>query len=93
MSLGLSLRKTKQALKELYGIGISHQSIANYCKSAAMCIKPFADSYGYGTGKVSTADETYIKIRSIKAYIWFIIDAASSFSMSLAINLNLISHR
>ena len=82
VNLGLSLRKTKQALKDLYNIDISHQSIANYCKSAAMCIKPFVDNYDYitvkaSTGKVFTADETYIKIRGIKAYIWFIMDAAS----------------
>jgi transposase-like protein len=77
VNLGLSLRKTKQALKDLYGIDISHQSIANYCKSAAMCIKPFVDNYDYGTKAVFTADETYIKIRGIKAYIWFIMDAAS----------------
>lgn len=76
VNLGLSLRKTQQALKDLYNINISHQSIANYCKSAAMCIKPFVDSYDYGTGKVFTADETYIKIRGVKSYIWFIMDAA-----------------
>jgi transposase-like protein len=77
VNLGLSLRKTKQALLDLYGIDISHQSIANYCKSAAMCIKPFVDHYDYGSGSVFTADETYIKIRGIKAYIWFIMDTAS----------------
>lgn len=77
VNLGLSLRKTKQALKDLYNIDISHQSIANYCKSAAMCIKPFTDNYDYGTVKVFAADETYIKIRGLKAYIWFIMDAAS----------------
>ena len=76
VNLGLSLRKTKQALKDLYNIDISHQSIANYCKSAAMCIKPFVVNYDYGTGKVFTADETYIKTRGVKAYIWFIMDAS-----------------
>lgn len=76
VNLGLSLRKTKQALKDLYNIDISHQSIANYCKSAALCIKPFVDHYDYGTGKVFTADETYIKIRGVKAYVWFLMDAA-----------------
>ena len=76
VNLGLSLRKTKQALHDLYGITISHQSIANYCKSAALCIKPFVDHYDYGTESVFTADETYIKIRGLKAYVWFIMDAA-----------------
>ena len=77
INLGLSLRKTSQALKDLYNISISHQQIANYCKTAAICIKPFVDHYDYKTGDVFTADETYIKVRGIKAYIWFIMDAAS----------------
>ena len=76
INLGLSLRKTKQALKDLYNISISHQTIANYCKTAAICVKPFVDNYDYSVGKVFTADETYIKIRGIKSYIWFIMDAA-----------------
>ena len=77
INLGLSLRKTAQALKDIHGIDISHQQVANYCKSAAICIKPFVDNYDYGSGSVFTADETYIKIRGIKAYIWFIMDASS----------------
>ena len=77
VNLGLSLRKTRQALKDLYNISISHQQIANYCKTAAICIKPFVDNYDYKVGTVQTADETYIKIRGVKSYIWFIMDAAS----------------
>ena len=77
INLGLSLRKTSQALKDLYNISVSHQQIASYCRAAAVCIKPFIDNYGYKTGSVFTADETYIKVRGIKAYIWFIMDAAS----------------
>ena len=77
VNLGMSLRKTKYALKELYNINISHQQVANYCKTAAVCIKPFVDHYDYNAGKVYTADETYIKIRGIKTFVWFIMDAAS----------------
>ncbi len=76
VNLGLSLRKTSQALKDLYNIQISHQQIANYCKTAAICIKPFVDNYDYGSGDTFTADETYTKIRKKKSYIWFIMDAA-----------------
>ena len=43
VNLGLSLRKTSQALKDLYNISVSHQQIANYCKTAAICVKPFVD--------------------------------------------------
>ena len=77
VNLGLSLRKTKQALQGLYNISISHQQIANYFKTAAICIKPFVDNYIYNPKTVLTADETYIKIRGVKAYIWFIMDAAT----------------
>ena len=77
VNLGLSLRKTAQALKDLYNITISHQQIANYCKTAAICIKPFVDQYPYEKGDVFTADETYIKIRGIKTYVWLIMNAAT----------------
>ena len=77
VNLGLSLRKTRQALSDLYGISISHQQIANYCKTAAICVKPFVDNYPYDKGAAFAADETYIKVRGIKSYIWLIIDAAS----------------
>ena len=76
INLGLSLRKTKQALKDLYNIDISHQQIANYCKTAAICIKPFVDQYPYKKGDTFIADETYIKVRGIKTYVWLIMNAA-----------------
>lgn len=77
VNLGLSLRKTQQSLKDLYNIQISHQQIANYCKTAAICVKPFVDNYPYEKNDVFTADETYIKVRGIKSYIWFIMNAAT----------------
>ncbi len=76
VNLGLSLRKTAQALKDLYNIDISHQQVANYCKTAAVCVKPFVDNYDYEVGSVFTADETYIRVHGQKGYIWFIMDAA-----------------
>ena len=76
VNLGLSLRKTSQTLKDIYNIQISHQQIANYCKTASLCVKPFVDNYDYSAGNTFTADETYIKVRGIKTYIWFIMDAA-----------------
>lgn len=80
VNLGLSLRKTAQALKDIHGISISHQMVANYCKTAAICIKPFVDTYPYEKDPndlAYTADETYIKVRGITGYIWFIMNAAT----------------
>lgn len=76
VNLGLSLRKTSQAMRDLYGISVSHQQVANYCRTAAVCVKPFVDHYDYGAGDTMAADETYIKIRGVKAYVWFVMDAA-----------------
>lgn len=77
VNLQLSLRKTAQALDDLYGIKISHQQVANYARTAALVIKPFVDHYEYPKSSTFIADETYIKVRGIKGYIWFIMDAIS----------------
>lgn len=77
VNLGLSLRKTAQAMKDIHGICVSPQMVANYCKTAAVCIKPFVDSYPYEKGPVFVGDETYIKVRGVRGYIWFIINAAT----------------
>lgn len=77
VNLGLSLRKTSQALQDLYGIHISHQMVANYARTASLVIKPFVDNYPYEVGESFTADETYIKVRGVKGYVWFIMDVVS----------------
>lgn len=77
VNLGLSLRKTSQALKDLYGISISHQMVANYARTAAVVIKPFVDHFEYLQSGTMVADETYIKVRGVKGYIWLIMDAVS----------------
>lgn len=77
VNLQLSLRKTAQAMKDLYGIDISHQQVANYARSAAMVIKPFTDNYDYHASSQMAADETYFKVRGVKGYLWIIMDAVS----------------
>lgn len=77
VNLGLSLRKTSQALEDLYNIRVSHTMVANYCKTAAVVIKPFVDHYAYNKSDSFIADETYIKVKGVKGYIWFIMDAVS----------------
>ncbi|KAB3527094.1 DDE-type integrase/transposase/recombinase [Alkaliphilus serpentinus] len=77
VNLGLSLRKTAQALEDLYGIKVSHTMVANYARTAAVLVKPFVDNYDYSKSNTFVADETYIKVKGIKGYIWFIMDAVS----------------
>ncbi len=77
VNLGLSLRKTALALHDIHGINISHTMVANYAKTAALVIKPFVDNFDYKKSDTFIADETYIKVRGVKGYIWFIMDAVS----------------
>jgi transposase-like protein/DNA-directed RNA polymerase subunit RPC12/RpoP len=77
VNLGLSLRKTARALDDLYGIKISHTMVANYCTTAAVVIKPFVDYFDYKKSNAFIADETYIKVKGLKGYIWFVMDAVS----------------
>jgi len=77
VNLGLSTRKTMHALKEIHNIDISHTMVANYAKTAAVLIKPFVDNFDYNPSNELTADETYIKVKGKKGYIWLIADSIS----------------
>ena len=77
VNLGLSLRKTALALKEIHGVDVSHTMVANYLKTAACVVKPFVDNYDYARSETFIADETYIKVKGVKGFIWFIMDAVS----------------
>lgn len=77
VNLDLSLRKTAQAMNDLYGIKISHQMVANYARTAALIIKPFVDNYDYEPSNTFVADKTYIKVHGVKGFVWFIMDAVS----------------
>jgi transposase-like protein/DNA-directed RNA polymerase subunit RPC12/RpoP len=77
VNLGLSTRKTAQAMKDIHNISISHTMVANYAKTVAIIIKPFVDTYDYKPSNELTADETYIKVKGLKGYVWLIMDALS----------------
>lgn len=75
VNLGLSTRATARALWEVHGVKISHVTVANYAKTAAALVKPFVDSYDYKPTNYLAADETYTKVRGVRHYVWFIMDA------------------
>ena len=75
VNLKLSTRQTAHALKEVHGIKISHTMVANYALTAAAVIKPFVDTFDYKPSKILSADETYIKVKGIKHYVWIVMDA------------------
>lgn len=51
--------------------------VASYARTAAVLIKPFVDTYDYKPSSHLSADETYIKIKGIKGYLWLIMDTVS----------------
>lgn len=77
VNLGLSLRKTAEAMREIHNIDISHTMVANYARTAAVIIKPFVDTYDYKPSNDLSADETYIKVKGLKGYLWLIMDTVS----------------
>lgn len=77
VNLGLSLRKTAEAMREIHNIEISHTMVASYARTAAVLIKPFVDTFDYNPSNDLAADETYIKIKGLKGYLWIIMDTVS----------------
>ena len=75
VNLKLSTRQTAHALAEVHGIKISHTMVSNYALTAASVIKPFVDTFDYNPSKILSADETYIKVKGIRHYVWFVMDA------------------
>lgn len=74
VNLGLSTRATSRAMLEIHGVKISHVTISNYAKTAAVIVKPFVDSFDYKPTNYLAADETYIKVKGVKNYVWFVMD-------------------
>ena len=76
VNLKLSTRQTAQALRDIHGIHISHTTVASYALTAAAVIRPFVDTFDYKPSNNLVADETYIKVKGIRHFIWFIMDAS-----------------
>ena len=75
INLGLSTRVAANAIYDIHGVRISHVAVANYIKTAAVIVKPFVDSFDYKPTNYLAADETYIKVKKVRHYVWFIMDA------------------
>lgn len=75
VNLGLSTRATARALWEVHQVKISHVMVSKYSKTAAAIVKPFVDNYDYNPTNYLAADETYTKVKGVRHYVWFIMDA------------------
>jgi transposase-like protein len=75
VNLGLSARVTRDALKGIFDIEISHQGCINYLNAVAAHIGAFVDRNMPVPGSTMAADETYIIVENRWHFTWFGIDA------------------
>lgn len=77
VNAGLSSRMTRELLKGIFGIKLSHQTVINYVNAAAARISPFLDRNLPQPGKIAAADETYLIVENEWHYTWFVIDSVT----------------
>lgn len=74
INLGLSSRVTRNALKGLFDISISHQTVLNYVNAAAWQLADFVDKNSPPPSGTAAADETYIIVEKEWHYTWLLLD-------------------
>jgi len=89
INLGLSSRTTRDALKGIFDISLSHQTVINYINSSASYLSVFIDNNCPKPLTTSAADETYIIVDNQWTYTWFVIDSKTRAICSY----NLSQHR
>ncbi len=75
VSLGLSARKTAFVLKNVFSIPASYQTVLNYTKMAASHAHKFNLHYKGDVDDTQAGDETYIKIKGKRFYVFFFISS------------------
>jgi transposase-like protein len=88
VNFGLSSRLTAAIMREVHGVGLSHQSVINYADATARTIKPFIDNYKYNPSVSLCGDETYIKVLGKWNYVFFIFDAVKKIILSYPVSPN-----
>jgi putative transposase len=75
INFGLSSRVTREALKGLFGISLSHQTVINYINASAKHLSEYIDRQLPYPKATCAADETYVIVDGKWNYTWFIIDS------------------
>ncbi|MEO0115561.1 MAG: DDE-type integrase/transposase/recombinase, partial [candidate division WOR-3 bacterium] len=73
ISLGLSARKTAFALRNVFSLKVSYQTILNYCELAAYYCHQFNLAYKGDAEAIQAGDESCIKVFGEKNYGFFFI--------------------
>jgi len=74
VSYGISARMTSRIMREVHGIDVSHQTVLNWiAKAAPPAWNVIVKMTALMTDVRVAADETYIKIKGVWHYTWFVI--------------------
>jgi len=82
VNYGIPLRKTAALMYDVHNVKVSHQTIANYCNSVALRVKPFVDHFPYELSDSFCGDETYVKVKGRWHYLFFFFDAVKKIILS-----------
>ena len=93
VNLGLSLRKTAVALKEIHGIDISHTTVENYCRTAAALVRPFLMTYPFKKSTAIPAAMNSLILLMTPFPFGLLITTSSARILSLANSIPLILSR
>jgi len=89
ISYGISARMTKQILRDVHNIYISHQTVLNYLQNVSGLVWNFIQKYqGVVNDTQISGDETYIRITDKWGYTWFVIGAQSKALLAFNISDN-----
>jgi transposase-like protein len=86
VNCGLSMRKTQEVLREVHNVVISHGMIARYVKTASAIVAPFVQDYDYKPTNYLSGDETYVKVKGVKHYVWFVMDVIKKSIVGYAVS-------
>jgi transposase-like protein len=74
VNCSLSTRATSRVMLDIHGVRISHGMIARYVQSASAIVAQFVMDYDYKPTNYIAADETYVKVKGVNHYVWFVMD-------------------
>jgi transposase-like protein len=86
VNCGLSTRQTRDVLRDIHGVVISHGMIARYIRTASAIVTPFVLDFDYNPSNYTAADETYVKVKGVTHYVWFIMDAIRKSILGFAVS-------
>lgn len=73
ISYSMSSRKTASIIRNVFKEEISYQTVLNYSKAVAYYAHKFNLNHKGPIANILVADETYIKVKGIQNYVWFLL--------------------